>query len=365
MQIRKLRLKDFRNYKSLELTFHPKVNLLLGNNAQGKTNLLEALYITSLGKSFRTGRDSEMIRFGAPFFRVEIEALRDGEPLSVELAVSEDQKAIKIDGVKATKSSELLEHIYTVVFSPEDLKIVKDEPEKRRRFLDREISQLKPSYYQNLGSYKKALIQRNALLKDCRAEEKNLEVWDESLAQYGQLVMAERQRFTEKLNRISREIHQRITDGQEELQVLYHPDTTGNLLEALQKNHRRDRIRGTTGVGPHRDDLTLLVNGIDLRSYGSQGQQRTAALSLKLAELKLIKEETGEEGILLLDDVLSELDSQRQQFLIHTLKDIQLFITATELGKEVENSLPKGNLYWVSQGEVGQPEDNTTEKQEA
>lgn len=365
MQIRKLRLKDFRNYKSLELTFHPKVNLLLGNNAQGKTNLLEALYITSLGKSFRTGRDGEMIRFGAPFFRVEVEALRDGEPLSVELAVSEDQKAIKIDGVKATKSSELLEHIYTVVFSPEDLKIVKDEPEKRRRFLDREISQLKPSYYQNLGSYKKALLQRNALLKDCRAEEKSLEVWDESLAHYGQLVMAERQRFTEKLNRISREIHQGITDGQEELQVLYHQDTIGDLLEALQKNHRRDRIRGTTGVGPHRDDLTLLINGIDLRSYGSQGQQRTAALSLKLAELKLIKEETGEEGILLLDDVLSELDSQRQQFLIHTLKDIQLFITATELGKEVERSLPKGNLYWVSQGEVGQPEDNTAEKQEA
>jgi DNA replication and repair protein RecF len=364
MHIIKLRLKDFRNYKNLELTFHPKVNLLLGNNAQGKTNLLEALYITSLGKSFRTGKDSEMIRFGAPFFRVEVEAVRDGEPLSVELAVSEDQKAIKLDGVKATKSSELLEHIYTVVFSPEDLKIVKDEPEKRRRFLDREISQLKPSYYQNLGSYKKALIQRNALLKDCRADEKTLGIWDESLAHYGQLVMAERQRFIEKLNRISKETHFGITDGQEELDVLYHKDTSGELLEALKKSHRRDLLRGSTGVGPHRDDLTLLVNGVDLRSFGSQGQQRTAALSLKLAELKLIREETGEEGILLLDDVLSELDNQRQHFLIHSLKGVQLFITATELSQEVEKSLPKGNLYWVCQGEARERAETFSEERE-
>lgn len=352
MQINRLRLKNFRNYENLDISFHPKVNIFLGNNAQGKTNLLEALYITSLGKSFRTGRDWEMIRFDTPFFRVEVDAIKDGDPLSIDMAVAQDKKGIKIDGLKATKTSELLEHIYTVIFSPEDLKIVKDEPEKRRRFIDREISQLRPSYYQNLASYKKALVQRNALLKDCNLNEKNLDVWDESLAYYGHRIIEEREKFIAKLDTISRQLHNDITEGKENLEVIYEKDCSECLLEALNKSHRRDRMRGTTCVGPHRDDLKISINGVDIRPYGSQGQQRTAALSLKLSELQLIKEETGEEGILLLDDVLSELDAQRQEFLIKSLGTVQLFITATELSKEVRNSLPGGNLYIVSSGSV-------------
>ncbi len=352
MQINRLRLKDFRNYENLDISFHPKVNIFLGNNAQGKTNLLEALYLTSLGKSFRTGRDWEMIRFDRPFFRIEVDATKDSEALSIEMAVAQDKKAIKIDGLKASKSSELLEHIYTVIFSPEDLKIVKDEPEKRRRFIDREISQLKPSYYQNLTSYKKALVQRNALLKDCNLNEGNLKVWDESLAYYGHRIIEERERFVSKLDTISRQLHNEITQGKERLEVIYEKDCEEDLLETLSRSHRRDRMRGTTCIGPHRDDLKILVNDIDIRPYGSQGQQRTAALSLKLSELQLIKEETGEEGILLLDDVLSELDAQRQQFLIESLGEVQLFITATELSKDVRESLPGGNLYTVSQGNV-------------
>jgi len=352
MQINQLRLKDFRNYKSLDISFHPKVNIFLGNNAQGKTNLLEALYITSLGKSFRTGRDWEMIRFEMPFFRVEVDATKEGEPLTIDMAVSQEKKGIKIDGLKATKTSDLLEHIYTVIFSPEDLKIVKDEPEKRRRFIDREISQLKPSYYQNLTCYKKALVQRNALLKDCNLNEENLNVWDESLAYYGHRIMEQREIFITKLDTISRQLHNDITKGEETLEVIYEKDCSEDLLGALSRCHRRDRMRGTTGAGPHRDDLKILVNGVDIRPYGSQGQQRTAALSLKLSELQLIKEETGEEGILLLDDVLSELDAQRQQFLIKSLGSVQLFITATELSKEVRESLPGGNLYIVTEGSV-------------
>lgn len=195
MQINQLQLKDFRNYKSLDISFHPKVNIFLGNNAQGKTNLLEAIYITSLGKSFRTGRDFEMIRFAAPFFKVQVDATKEDEPLLIDIAVSQDKKGIKINGLKASKTSDLLQHLYIVIFSPEDLKIVKDEPEKRRRFIDREISQLKPSYYQNLTSYKKALIQRNALLKDCNLSDENLRVWDESLAYYGHKIMEEREIF--------------------------------------------------------------------------------------------------------------------------------------------------------------------------
>lgn len=352
MQINRLRLKDFRNYKDLDISFHPKVNIFLGNNAQGKTNLLEALYITSLGKSFRTGRDWEMIRFDMPFFRVEVDAIKDDEAISIDMAVAQDKKGIKINGLKATKTSELLEHIYTVIFSPEDLKIVKDEPEKRRRFIDREISQLRPSYYQNLSSYKKALIQRNALLKDCNLDEDNLNVWDESLAYYGHRIMEEREKFISKLDTISRQLHNDITQGKESLEVIYERDCCEDLLESLSRSHRRDRIRGTTCIGPHRDDLKIMVNGIDIRPYGSQGQQRTAALSLKLSELQLIKEETGEEGILLLDDVLSELDAQRQEFLIQSLGSVQLFITATELSKDVRESLPRGNLYLVNEGKV-------------
>lgn len=352
MQINQLRLKDFRNYKSLDISFHSKVNIFLGNNAQGKTNLLEALYITSLGKSFRTGRDFEMIRFEMPFFRVEVDAIKEDEPLLIDIAVSQEKKGIKIDGLKASKTSDLLEHLYTVIFSPEDLKIVKDEPEKRRRFIDREISQLKPSYYQNLSNYKKALLQRNSLLKDCNLNEDNLNVWDESLAYYGHKIIGEREAFISKLDTISRQLHKEITEGKESLEVIYEKDCSGDLLETLTRNHRRDKMRGTTCAGPHRDDLKILVNGIDIRPYGSQGQQRTAALSLKLSELQLIKEETGEEGILLLDDVLSELDAQRQEYLIKSLGAVQLFITATELSKEVRMSLPGGNLYIVSEGSV-------------
>ena len=350
MRINQLRLKDFRNYKNLDISFHPKVNIFMGNNAQGKTNLLEAIYITSLGKSFRTGKDWEMIRFEMPFFRVEVDASKDGEVLLIDMAVSQEKKGIKIDGLKATKTSDLLENIYTVIFSPEDLKIVKDEPEKRRRFIDREITQLRPSYYQNLTCYKKALVQRNALLKDCNLNEENLNVWDESLAYYGHRIMEQREIFISKLDTISRQLHNDITEGKETLEVIYEKDCCEDLLEKLTRSHRRDRMRGTTGAGPHRDDLKILVNGVDIRPYGSQGQQRTAALSLKLSELQLIKEETGEEGILLLDDVLSELDAQRQQFLIKSLGSVQLFITATELSKEVRKSLAGGNLYKVTEG---------------
>lgn len=352
MQINQLRLKDFRNYKNLDVSFHSKVNIFLGNNAQGKTNLLEAIYITSLGKSFRTARDLEMIRFQQPFFKVELEAIKDGEALLIDIAVSQEKKGIKINGLKISKTSELLENLYIVIFSPEDLKIVKDEPEKRRRFIDREISQLKPSYYQNLVSYKKALLQRNALLKDCNLNNENLKVWDESLAYYGNKIIAEREIFVAKLDTISRELHNDITKGKETLKVVYEKDCKEDLYESLIRRHKIDRMRGTTGVGPHRDDLKIMVNGIDIRPFGSQGQQRTAALSLKLSELQLIKEETGEDGILLLDDVLSELDAQRQQFLIKSLGTVQLFITGTEISREVRQSLPEGNLYRVSEGIV-------------
>ena len=372
MYIKNIELKDFRNYEKLSLEFHKKVNILLGDNAQGKTNLLEAIYITSLGKSFRTTRDNEMIRFGEEFCRVKITADKDEENLIVELVISEKGKAIKIDGVKAKKASDLLEHIYIVVFSPEDLKIVKDEPEKRRRFIDRELCQLKPSYYNLLSDYKKVLHQRNAYLKENVIDESALDIWDIKLSEYGSKIMLQRVEFVEKIQKISSKIHKKITDEKELLKITYEPSVklvqmediqnyrNYNALraqkeyfqETLKETKRGDLYNRNTSKGPHKDDLRISINGIDIRHFGSQGQQRTAALSLKLSEIKLIKEETGENAVLLLDDVLSELDNSRQNFLINAFEDVQLFITTTALTEGVKKALPEGKNFYVNNGYI-------------
>lgn len=368
MIIKEIELRDFRNYESLNLQFHSKVNIFLGNNAQGKTNLLEGIYISSIGKSFRTQKDSEMVKFNSDFCKIKVSAEKGEEELVVELFIGKEGKGYKVDGVKLKKTAELLENIYCVVFSPEDLKIVKEEPEKRRRFINTELSQLKPSYYINISNYKKALKQRNALLKEIKFkgnlyefQEDMLEIWDDKLAEYGSKIIHQRMEFIIKLNKISKELHMNITNGSEELKIKYESnvkieknmeDQKKNFKKALKESIKSDLRNGTTGKGPHKDDICLEVNGIDIRRFGSQGQQRTAALSLKLAELKLIKEETNEEAILLLDDVMSELDGQRQNFLINSLHDVQLFITTTEISEEVKNALPDGKTFYVENGNI-------------
>ena len=358
MYIKDISLKDFRNYESLDVQFHNKVNIFLGQNAQGKTNLLESIYITSMGKSFRTGKDRDMVRFGSEFFRVKATAVKE-EELVVEIAVTkEGKKGVKIDGVKAKKMTDLLENVYIVIFSPEDLRIVKDEPEKRRKFIDRELCQIKPSYYNNLTQYKKVLSQRNAYLKEYEINDSILDIWDMQLAEYGSKIIEYRTEFIKKLNVISSKINKDITNKREELEVIYEPNIeySKNLSEVFYKELKLGRAndirRRTTVRGPHKDDLKLLSNGIDIRNFGSQGQQRTAALSLKLSEIKLIEEETGESPILLLDDVLSELDKERQNFLINSLSDIQVFITTTELSEEVEKSLGNIKYFDISSGSI-------------
>lgn len=367
MHIKNIELRDFRNYGALNLELHEKVNIFLGNNAQGKTNLIESIYMSSLGKSFRTSKDSEMIKFGAEFCRIKVEAVKDNDPLNVEIVITGKGKGIKVDGVKIKKTSELLENIYTVVFSPEDLKIVKEEPEKRRKFIDTELCQLYPSYYLNLANYKKTLKQRNTLLKDIKFGqvspeiEATLLVWDEKLTEYGSKIMIQRNSFVEKLKLISRKLHEDITNGKESLEISYEPkvrfsdslrDQQDIFRKTLQENIKNDIRNGITSCGPHKDDLKLCINNVDIRHFGSQGQQRTAALSLKLAEIRLIKEETGEDAVLLLDDVMSELDGSRQNYLINSLGDVQLFITTTELSDEVKSALPAGQTFYVSAGNV-------------
>ena len=361
MYFTEVKLKNFRNYREQTVSFHPKVNIITGNNAQGKTNLLESLFIMSLGKSFRTNRDIEMIGFGEDFANAKCTYIKEGQERNIEIILSKAGKSIIIDGWRAKKSSDLLENVYIVAFTPEDMKIVKDEPEKRRKFIDRELCQLKPVYYKNLARYKKVLQQRNSLLKEDSCNVELMEIWEKSLAEYGSRIIAERMNFISKIRNMSRELHQRITDGKEDLDLFYEASIPfeeekegiqRSFMDRLQKERKKDLYRGSTGSGPHKDDIKITIDGIDVRNYGSQGQQRTAALSLKLAEINIIRDEKKEYPILLLDDVLSELDEKRQKFLLKSLSEVQLFITAAEMKGPLWNSLLERKVFTVENGHV-------------
>lgn len=359
MYIKEIELKDFRNYKELRTSFSKNVNIFLGNNAQGKTNLLEGIYLNAMAKSFKTTKDKELIRFGEEFCKIKTIAFFDDDEHSTEIVINkEGKKGVKLDGVKINRTSELLERIFIIIFSPEDLKIVKDEPEKRRKFIDRELCQIKPGYYNDLNNYKRVLKQRNTYLKEDRIESSILDIWDHELARYGSKVIERRNEFIKRINEISKEIHKNISGGKENLELNYEPNISfSSELESdfyeIISSTRNDDIRNrTTGRGPHKDDLKISADGIDLRKYGSQGQQRTAALSLKLSEIKLIEEEMGEKPILLLDDVLSELDNDRQNFLIHSLGGNQLFITTTDISGKVARQLPEGKVFKITSGQI-------------
>ena len=360
MYIKEVKLKNFRNYEDFSLEFDKNVNLIIGKNAQGKTNLIEAVYLSSIGKSFRTSRDNDLIRFGQEYAVVQVSAEKKYTDTKVEILLKRGVgKSIRRDGSVIHRSSQLLENIIVVVFSPEDLKIVKEEPEKRRKFIDRELSLIKPAYYNCLGNYKKALQQRNSYLKEDFVEESLLSLWDDSLIKYGSELMKMRKRFIERINEISGRIHGKITGGKENLTIEYEPNIPYDedfekqsliFAETLNRSLPTDLKMRTTTKGPHKDDMIFYAGDINIRNYGSQGQQRTCALSLKLAELDFIKEETGEEGILLLDDVMSELDEERRLFLIGALTENQLFITATDVDEGLLKSYPDAKVIQIENG---------------
>lgn len=359
MYIKEIELYNFRNYREEKVSFSENVNIFLGSNAQGKTNMLEGIYLNSIGKSFKNVRDKELVRFGEEFCRVKTVFESSGEERTTETVISkEGKKGIKADGIKVTKTSELLDRIFTVVFSPEDLKIVKEDPEKRRKFIDRELCQIRAGYLSDLNDYRRILKQRNTYLKEERINEGLLDVWDRQLAECGSRLVKKRKEFIEKTDKISGEIHSLITGGKEKLNLKYEPSVyfEEKMEEGfcrLLHEFREDDIRnGTTGRGPHRDDFRISADGIDLRRFGSQGQQRTAALSLKLSEIRIIEDEKGEKPILLLDDVLSELDNERQLYLINSLGENQMFITTTDLIGKVARNLPEGKIFKISNGEV-------------
>ena len=361
MYIKEIYLKNFRNYEDSKIPFQEKINIILGKNGQGKTNLLEGIYILSMGKSFRTKKDSEMIMFSKDIFQVKGSFIKDGKDLSVEMRFSKQEKLFKIDGIEKRKNADLLENVYTVIFSPEDLKIIQEDPDKRRKFVDRQLFQIKPLYYKDLAKYKKVIKNRNVTLKEEFVDEGLLDIWDDYLIDSGTKVMTERKEIIEKLDSISHEIHNKITNGKEKLRIEYESDIKkGESIEqqksiikdVLKENRLKDIERRTTTKGPHTDDIRITIDGIDARKFGSQGQQRTAALALKLAELRIIKEETGEDAILLLDDVLSELDADRQNYLINSFKNNQIFISAAEISEKVLNKLPDGKIYNISNGKI-------------
>ena len=359
MYIKEIELHNFRNYREQKVSFSRDVNIFIGRNAQGKTNLLEGIYLNAFGKSFKSIKDKELIRFGEEYCRVKcISENEEGENTTEIVIKSDGRKGIKRDGIKVKKTSELLDRIYIIIFSPEDLKIVKDEPEKRRRFINRELCQIRAGYLADLNDYNKILKQRNMYLKEKQIDSELLDIWDRQLAASGTRIIRKRKQFIERIDEISRKIHSGITGNKENLVLKYESNipATSNTEEEfyeLLAAAREDDIRnGTTSKGPHRDDFSISADGIDLRRYGSQGQQRTAALSLKLSEIKIIEEEKGEKPILLLDDVLSELDNDRQAMLIKTLGENQMFITTTDIIESVAERLPKGKYFKIVDGEV-------------
>ena len=359
MYIKEIELNNFRNYKEQKVSFSRDVNIFIGKNAQGKTNLLEGIYLNAFGKSFKNVKDKELIKFGEDYCRIKaISENEEGENTTEIVIKSDGRKGVKKDGVKVQRASELLDRIYIIIFSPEDLRIVKDEPEKRRKFINRELCQIRAGYLADLNDYNRILKQRNAYLKEKEIDGDMLDIWDRQLAACGTRIIRKRKQFIDRIDEISRNIHYGITDNKERLALKYESNipasanTEEDFFEILAATREDDIRNGTTGRGPHRDDFSINADAIDLRRFGSQGQQRTAALSLKLSEIKIIEEEKGEKPVLLLDDVLSELDNDRQIMLIRSLGENQMFITTTEIMESVADRLPKGKYFKIVEGQV-------------
>jgi len=365
--INSLNLVNFRNYSSLSIEFDDNINIFYGMNAQGKTNIIESLYVGGFGKSFRTSNDRDMVSMGENFAALRIKYFCRGRKQKIDLRWNEKgKKEIKVNESSLEKLSDILGNLNVVIFSPEDLKLVKEGPSERRRFMNREISHISPNYYHHLSQYNRILMQRNNLLKKGRymnVPMDLLDVWDEQLSDEGASIMERRSVFIKRLNTISRLKHRKITENKENIGILYKINIgkeenankekmKGIFMEKLKETRSQDFERGYTSCGPHKDDLEISINGIDVRNFGSQGQQRTAVLSIKLSEIDIIKAETGEFPILLLDDVMSELDEKRQKELIGSLKDVQVFTTMTEIPELLKEDIKGGKIFYVEKGNV-------------
>ncbi len=334
MFVKNLYLKNFRNILESNINLCENVNIFMGNNAQGKTNLLESIYITSIGRSFRTVSDKEIINFDNEYAYVSAEVCDIDAYDKIDFAIDKTgKKRIAINKCPIKKNGDLLGNMYTVTFTPIDLNLIKSGPSERRNFLNIELCQLSNVYLNNLKQYNIILKQRNNLLKKIqknRSLEDELFMWDIQLIEYGKKIYKNRKGFIEQINAFAKELHSKITDNNEDLEIVYKYNVSDEDFEdRVLKARKKDILTGSTTVGVHKDDISFFINGRDVRIYGSQGQQRTASLSTKLAEIYLVKSVKGKMPILLLDDVLSELDKKRQNFLIKEINDLQVILTCT------------------------------------
>jgi DNA replication and repair protein RecF len=357
MIVKSLELKDYRNYDNLNIPFSKGTNIMYGENAQGKTNILEAIYLCGTTKSHRGSKDKEIINFDKDEAHVRIIIEKNNIPHRIDLHLKKNKaKGVAIDGIPIKRQGELFGMLNLVFFSPEDLYIIKNGPAERRRFLDLELCQLDKIYLSNLSNYNKVLEQRGNLLKQISFNRNLLDtlyVWDNKLLEYGKKIIESREQFVIHLNKLVYDIHKRLSGDREELILKYEPSVSvADFENKLKKSLDRDLNLKMTNIGPHRDDLNFMINGIDIRKYGSQGQQRTTALSCKLAEIELVKSVIKENPILLLDDVLSELDRQRQTHLLNNIGDIQTIITCTGLEEFVGYRFNHDKIFHVVNGTV-------------
>lgn len=355
--VKSVSLKNFRNYESLSLDLSPGTNLFYGMNAQGKTNLLEAVYLAGTTRSHRGAKDREMIRMGEEESHIRMEMDRRDNDYRIDVHLKKNHaKGIAVNGLPLKKASELLSITGMVFFSPEDLMIIKNGPAERRRFLDSLLCGIDPVYLGNLARYRKCLMQRGKLLRDLyfgASATDELDVWDAQTVYYGTKIIERRESLLCELSEIASGIHYSLTGEHEHLEIHYEENvSSGDFADKLHRARETDLKMKTTSAGPHRDDLAILSNGIDLRSYGSQGQQRTAALSLKLSEIDIYEKAKGDRPILLLDDVFSELDSQRQTYLTKSIKKTQTLLTCTGLDELLENRLKADQMFHVERGGI-------------
>ena len=357
MKIKKLKLKNYRNYDLLDLKFDSSTNIFYGDNAQGKTNILESIYLCGTTKSHRGTKDRDLIKFGEEESHIEAVIEKNEVPFKIDIHLKKNSpKGIAINKMPIKRASELFGIINIVFFSPEDLNIIKNGPAERRRFIDLELAQLDKVYLSDLSNYNRIVNQRNKLLKDSfdkRELLETLDVWDMQLAHYGNKIIDRRNLFIYQLNEIIGKVHERLTGGKENLYISYEPSNGNiNLEQAILKNREKDIRMKSTSVGPHRDDICFMVGEIDIRKFGSQGQQRTAALSLKLSEIELVKKVIKDNPILLLDDVLSELDKHRQNYLLDSICDVQTLITCTGVDDFVNHRFSINKIFYVENGYV-------------
>ena len=363
MWVKKLSAEGFRNLSLQDEQLSKGVNILHGDNAQGKTNILEAVYFCAIGRSPRADNNRELVNFGQESAHVQVEVERDDYPFTIDAHIhingSKSTKTLSIDRMVVKNTKELFGRLMVVLFSPEDLRLIKSGPAERRRFMDMEICQLSPVYYKELRDYHRALKQRNQLLKLLRRDPKqrdNLCIWDEQLVKNGLRIMRSRAAFISKISSLAQETHGHITAHKETLALTYQPNVQNqdpdDYMKSIKTSYDRDIASGTTNVGIHKDDILFIINDIPARSYGSQGQQRTAALSAKLAEIELMRASANTSPVLLLDDVLSELDGSRQKFLLTQINDLQTILTCTGLEDVLTKNIAETQVMQVKAGRV-------------